>query len=492
MTEDRAFKKAVREHMAKHDVPYSVAHRAVTALNAEDAANRALGRRGTREYPLLVFVSSRMNDDHERVRDEAIAAIEDLSTQPWAFELIGPSGQPPQELYLQAVERCDIFIWLSTGTTTTPVAEEVRHAITVGKTILAFVIPDGLQDDLTRELITAVQGVAVTDQLKSVDDVYEAVSAAIIDEATRRFRLPQGVPSASPAALSPLMDPEEFEAAVADLIEAGRSLTLHRFIEASRKSACATDAHAHDAANIIEPDLDALGHLGILAVTWNQPQLLRQVIDALVAIFQRAHDSNGLADAWSRIQWMEAVAATAYAIAAAALRTERWDDLRTIIDNPATPRPDGAWNFNWFEAARLRGAKKRTDGPHMSSLNLVLAVLADKPWANPKAPFLDPLREEIVQVDALASICLNAHQPKHQYYPSYRGYEPEFYEAILIELINDPNLRKALALSDDRDLADTLIAEAGIDVNTMASLTGQPGYRDGTIRTFLTEHRSRR
>lgn len=92
MTNDRAFKKAVREHMAKHDVPYSVAHRAVTALNAEDAANRALGRRGTREYPLLIFVSSRMNADNERVRDEAIAAIEDLSTQPWAFELIGPSG----------------------------------------------------------------------------------------------------------------------------------------------------------------------------------------------------------------------------------------------------------------------------------------------------------------------------------------------------------------------------------------------------------------
>lgn len=493
MTDKGAFKKKVREYAAANNINYTTALRRLQKQEAVPSGARPPAQtdpiRGS-EPPILVFVSSKMDEAHNPLRAEIISAIASASTAPWAFEAMGAASYPPGEFYLSGVRDCDVFVWMTTGTTTEPVAKEVREALRLNKRILCFIVGEAhaARDDLTRTLLAEVQTVATTANVPFAADLDAEVAHAIVNEAHRAFREPRSVTSiATGGGLEHGLNEAQFEAQVAQLIEDSKNITLQRFIDDAIRRASALDAHDQTAPDQLAAYLDELGHLGVLAVRWNERELLGHVVQGLVSIFQRGYDSSGLAYASSRILWLEMTVARAYAIAAEALRRRNWTALRTVVLNPAVPRPTSDNDENWFEASRLRAALARQDSSSISSLNVVLLAIQDKEWANPKTPYADPLREEIAQVDALTSIAVNAPRRKWIYYASYRAYTPEFYEPILVRLIEDSELQRVFGLDDDIVLGQALRMEASIDPNGMARLGGWSGYHDKAIKAYLEQ-----
>jgi hypothetical protein len=90
---------------------------------------------------IRAFVSSRIkNDELKAERDLAEKTIRKLKLEPEMWELLpGAMPKPPEEAYLDGVEKSDIYIGIVGAKDSSGSREEFRHALKLGKSPFVFV-----------------------------------------------------------------------------------------------------------------------------------------------------------------------------------------------------------------------------------------------------------------------------------------------------------------------------------------------------------------
>ncbi len=147
------------------------------------------------ESELVVFISSRQDDEMKSYRDEADRTIDAFPlTRPWTFENMPASSESAREYYLRNAAKADYVIWLVGRETTQAVVDEIHICISVHGKLLAFMLPSQSRDEQTNKLIGEVSGYAKWRTVESPDELGEQIKAAIYDESIRGIRdpAPQG------------------------------------------------------------------------------------------------------------------------------------------------------------------------------------------------------------------------------------------------------------------------------------------------------------
>jgi hypothetical protein len=139
------------------------------------------------EPSLRIFISSRIDDVLKSIREEASIDLNNDLAASYVFEYASADSRTAQETYFDEVDRCDIFVWVTDGTSSPATASEVRRAIKSEKKILGFILDSKPQDDLTDCLVAEVQRIAKT-QDSSAADFRKHFLAAIHGEVIRGFR----------------------------------------------------------------------------------------------------------------------------------------------------------------------------------------------------------------------------------------------------------------------------------------------------------------
>jgi hypothetical protein len=138
------------------------------------------------EEKLIVFISSRINDEMKRARRTVREAIEELPlTRPWLFEEAPASADPLDESYLRWVGRCDLFILLLGEDIADPVKVEWETATQARKPRLVF-LNKGAQDDAAWQF---AKGLDVKwKEYETLPDLKREVQAAVGDELIKGYR----------------------------------------------------------------------------------------------------------------------------------------------------------------------------------------------------------------------------------------------------------------------------------------------------------------
>jgi hypothetical protein len=138
------------------------------------------------EAKLIVFISSRINDEMKRARRAVREAIEELPlARPWLFEEAPAATDPLDESYLRWVGKCDLFILLLGEDITEPVRMEWETATQARKPRLVF-LKKGAQDDASWEF---AKGLDVKwKEYRTLDELKREVQAAVGDELIKGYR----------------------------------------------------------------------------------------------------------------------------------------------------------------------------------------------------------------------------------------------------------------------------------------------------------------
>ncbi len=144
------------------------------------------------EPPLRAFVSSVMDEEMRRAREEAVAAL-DAPTflVPWAFEFTPASSASADWTYIEHVRRADVVLWLVGSRTTEPVVREVREALSCDKPLLVIRLTTASPDEPTRSLLDEV-GLRSKWVEVPAEGVRDAVALSLADEIVRAWRAQPG------------------------------------------------------------------------------------------------------------------------------------------------------------------------------------------------------------------------------------------------------------------------------------------------------------
>ena len=143
------------------------------------------------ENNLLVFISSRMNDEMEPARKIAVKAISQVVIgRPWAFECSPASAESAEDAYLRKVREADFVVWLAGAETTQPVVDEVNEAISSARRLLVFKLPAEQRDSRTQELLDLVGRHVKWSEVESIEDLHVSISEAIADAMIHAVRNP--------------------------------------------------------------------------------------------------------------------------------------------------------------------------------------------------------------------------------------------------------------------------------------------------------------
>ena len=146
------------------------------------------------EDPLLVFISSRQDEELSVARGLAIKEVERYpGMKAWAFEDAPASSEQARDRYITNAGRADLVIWLIGSTTTTPIVEEVSACMRAQGKLLAFKLPAPERDDETESLIKRVSDYATWKNVENVEDLPAHIKSALTDEMLRRYRDPAPV-----------------------------------------------------------------------------------------------------------------------------------------------------------------------------------------------------------------------------------------------------------------------------------------------------------
>ena len=146
------------------------------------------------EDPLLVFISSRQDEEMSSARALAIKEVESFPlTKVWAFEDAPASSEEASDRYIRNAGRADIVIWLIGSTTTTPIVEEISACIQDQGRLLAFKLPATERDDETEALIKRVSDYATWKTVENIEDLPTQIKVALTDEILRRYKDPAPV-----------------------------------------------------------------------------------------------------------------------------------------------------------------------------------------------------------------------------------------------------------------------------------------------------------
>ena len=146
------------------------------------------------EDPLLVFISSRQDDELSRARALTIGEVTNYpGMKVWAFEDAPASSETARDRYIRNADKADIVIWLIGSTTTTSILEEVSACMRAQGSLLAFKLPADERDDQTKALTKNASYYATWKTVENVEDLPAHVNAALTDEILRRYRDPAPV-----------------------------------------------------------------------------------------------------------------------------------------------------------------------------------------------------------------------------------------------------------------------------------------------------------
>jgi hypothetical protein len=140
------------------------------------------------EEPLLVFVSSQINDELMPWRRSARQTIIESGMTPWIFENTPASDQSAERTYLSAVANCDVFIWIFAGLTSEAIAEEVNLAQKLKKKLLVFRITSEGSPTDPDELFNLVRKNEKTRDVSFIGDFPKIIRASFLDLTARAVR----------------------------------------------------------------------------------------------------------------------------------------------------------------------------------------------------------------------------------------------------------------------------------------------------------------
>ena len=143
------------------------------------------------EDELLVFISSRQDDELARARDLAIDSVDNYpGMRVWAFEDAPASSEAARERYIRNAGKADFVIWLVGSTTTQPVVEEVDACLRARSRLLPFMLPAQQRDPHTQGLIERVKKIVTWRKVEDVDTLPLHIRKALTDEIVRAVRDP--------------------------------------------------------------------------------------------------------------------------------------------------------------------------------------------------------------------------------------------------------------------------------------------------------------
>ena len=138
------------------------------------------------EEKLVIFISSRINDEMKQARQAVREAIEELPlTRPWLFEEAPAAADPLDESYLRWVSKCDLFILLLGEDITDPVKVEWETATQARKPRLVF-LKEGARNDTAWEFAKEL-GVKWK-EYRTLAELKREVQAAVGDEMIKGYR----------------------------------------------------------------------------------------------------------------------------------------------------------------------------------------------------------------------------------------------------------------------------------------------------------------
>ena len=145
------------------------------------------------EADLLVFISSRMDEEMAAAREIAKQTIDGMDVgRPWVFECTPASSETATDAYLRNVEEADFVVWLVGSTTTPPVEQEVNRCLATNGRLLVFKLPAEQRDARTEALLQSVSEVIKWREVESVATLGAEIRPALWDEIIRGFRDPKG------------------------------------------------------------------------------------------------------------------------------------------------------------------------------------------------------------------------------------------------------------------------------------------------------------
>ena len=145
------------------------------------------------EPDLLVFISSRMDDELAASREIAKQTIDGMDLgRPWVFEYTPASSETSSDAYLRNVEEADFVVWLVGSTTTPPVEQEVNRCLATNGRLLVFKLPAEQRDARTEALLQLVSAVVKWRDVGSVAELGDEIRSSLWDEIIRGFRDPNG------------------------------------------------------------------------------------------------------------------------------------------------------------------------------------------------------------------------------------------------------------------------------------------------------------
>jgi len=150
------------------------------------------------EQPILLFISSRMDDSLKPFREavsQALAPYRDFVGL-WRFENLPAGERDSEDRFLRGVSMSDAVIFISKSDVRAGTSAEIQFAVNIGKDILSFEIASDEVTEPLRLLREAVRAIAT---VKVVSDDLEAfgtnVGSTVRDYLIRRIRHPGVSPS---------------------------------------------------------------------------------------------------------------------------------------------------------------------------------------------------------------------------------------------------------------------------------------------------------
>ena len=131
-----------------------------------------------------------MTDEIEWARATAVEALSKNPTLvPWAFEFTPASSEGAVETYLDKVRDCDIFVWLVSNETTSPVEREIRLALELRKRFFwVILLPAERRDSLTNDLLADVRERVKYAEVEDAARLRELLTLTFSDEVIRAMR----------------------------------------------------------------------------------------------------------------------------------------------------------------------------------------------------------------------------------------------------------------------------------------------------------------
>ena len=143
------------------------------------------------ENNLLVFISSKMNDEMKPARMIAVESIKQVEFGgPWAFDFTPASAETAEDTYLRKVREADFVVWLVGAETTQPVVDEVNEVISSNGRLLVFKLPVEQRDSQTQDLLDWVGQFVKWSEVDSIEDLQVSISESFADAMIHAVRNP--------------------------------------------------------------------------------------------------------------------------------------------------------------------------------------------------------------------------------------------------------------------------------------------------------------